>query len=110
MTEQPNQPEKIDPTDLFAVIGQHDEYPTSGYWLAREAKQEGSPPEVVEFLESIPGQIEDQETVVKHALKPDEAPQDKVLDISGGEPTTPLGGDQELRIQEDVIEGQGTSL
>jgi hypothetical protein len=104
-----NPPQKIDPSDLFAFLDRHEEYPTSGYWLAEKAKRDQEAPEMIEFLEAIPGQIEDQETIVKHAIKPQETPVDKVLDISGGEAQTPLGGDQELRIQEDVIEGQPQS-
>ena len=105
MQQSSNMPQKLDPSDLFAFLSTHDEYPTSGYWLATEARRAGVAPELAEFFESIPGEIPDEETVVKHAL-PSELPHDKVLEISGGEAQVPLGGDQELLIQEDVIEGK----
>ena len=99
----PQEPQKIDPLDLFAFLGSFDEYPTDGGELAARARQRNVPETVVEFFESNTGSITDEEYIVRHAVLPDEKPTDHVLDLAGGEFQEPLGGNQELRIHEDII-------
>lgn len=79
----------LDPQDLFAFLATVDEYPTNGLQLSRQAQAAGAAPELIHFFEAIPGQLQDENEVVAHAMS-SEAPTDHVLDIPDSQPTEPL--------------------
>jgi hypothetical protein len=82
---------ELEPQELFAFLAEHDEYPASGQRLAEEARAANASPKVVEFFEEIPVTLKSESDVVEHALKPDEPPYGKTLDLgnSSGEARPP---------------------
>jgi hypothetical protein len=74
----------IDPEHLFTFLAKHDEYPASGQHLAAEAREAGAGSDVVEFFEGVPITLGSESEVVEHAIKPDELPYGKTLDLSNG--------------------------
>jgi hypothetical protein len=99
-----DQPENVlEPTDLFAFLAKHDEYPVSGLKLAETARAEHAAPELAEFFEALPGTLSSESEIVSHAVKPYEAPYNATLDVSGGEPTDPYVSPEEATLQIDDI-------
>lgn len=83
------EPAYLDPKDLFAFLAKHDEYPVSGQWLAKQAAEDGARPELIQFFEAIPLTFNSESEVVEHALKPEQLPYGKTLDITGGSEKPP---------------------
>ncbi len=65
----------IDTEELFRVLSDFDGYPTSGLKLAEHAKKKEASPELVQFLNAVPGQVESEADVFAAAAMPDRAPQ-----------------------------------
>ncbi len=73
--------QQIDPTEFFAFLESHDEYPASGQHLASEARQEGSEPELAKFFEALPT-VNNAGEILEHAVMPEQAPFGRQLDLT----------------------------
>lgn len=93
---------QIDTAELFAVLGDYDDYPASGYRLAEYAKKKEASDDLVSFLNGIDGQVESQADVFAHAADPEKSPRDASIAGSGGTSLTDAkpAGDDALHISE----------
>jgi hypothetical protein len=96
----------LDPKDLFAFLATHDRYPISGQSLANEARKADAAPELVEFFEAIPVTVENESEIVEHAMKPNELPYGRRLDLGSGSENAPapLSEDQTTLQIADIVE------
>ncbi|HUC20898.1 MAG TPA: hypothetical protein VMR98_05405, partial [Candidatus Polarisedimenticolaceae bacterium] len=63
-----DKPKKIDPVEVFAVIGASDQ--TTPDALKEASEEIGASPEVVEFMEQLPSSVHEPSDVVAAATNP----------------------------------------
>jgi hypothetical protein len=64
-----NEPKKVDPLEVFQVLGASDE--TKPETLEETAREVGASPEVVEFMERLPQSVSEPADVVAAAAEPE---------------------------------------
>jgi hypothetical protein len=93
MSQLPNEPKKLDPMEVFQVLGASDDIDSDA--LQQKSKEVGASPEVVAFMETLPENVHEPADVVAAAADAGNNPVGAELDM----PETP-SSPPELTIDE----------